>query len=75
MLIFSHCFVFSDVHAWELTTQRWFAFRECEADEGMVRLVPDIKGADPGAAGLLIECRGQTPECLNVRMFPLKRPP
>ncbi len=32
----------------------------------MTRLVPDIKGADPGAAGLLIECRGQTPECLEV---------
>jgi len=32
----------------------------------MVRLVPDIKGADDGASGLLIECRGQTPECLLV---------
>ncbi len=40
--------------------------RECARDEGMVRLVPDIEGADPGAAGLLIECRGQTPECLKV---------
>ena len=32
----------------------------------MTRLVPDIKGADPGAAGLLVECRGQTPESLQV---------
>ena len=32
----------------------------------MVRLVPDIRGSDPGASGLLIECRGQTPEALEV---------
>ncbi len=40
----------------------------------MTRLVPDIKGADPGAAGLLVECRGQTPESLQVAVtfvFPL----
>ncbi len=35
------------------------SLRECEADEEMVRLVPDMKGADPMAAALLIECRGQ----------------
>ena len=40
--------------------------RQVEQDEGMVRLVPDIKGSDPGAAGLLIECRGQTPQALEV---------
>ena len=34
------------------------SLRECEADEGMARLVPDIRGADPMAAALLIECRG-----------------
>lgn len=44
--------------------------RECEKDEGMTRLVPDIKGADPGAAALLIECRGQTPETLQVPRCP-----
>ena len=32
----------------------------------MARLVPDIGVADPMAAGLLIECRGQTPEALEV---------
>jgi hypothetical protein len=37
----------------------------------MTRLVPDIKGADPGAAGLLIECRGQTPESLKVQFAAL----
>ncbi|BDA46133.1 probable glycolate oxidase subunit GlcD at N-terminal half [Coccomyxa sp. Obi] len=41
---------------------------ECEKDEGMTRLVPDIKGADPGAAALLVECRGQTPESLQERI-------
>lgn len=38
------------------------SLRECESDEDMVRLVPDIKGADPMAAALLIECRGQVRE-------------
>ena len=35
----------------------------------MVRLVQDIKGADKGAAGLLIECRAQTPEGLKVPLL------
>lgn len=35
------------------------SLRECEADEEMARLVPDILGADPMAAALLIECRGR----------------
>ena len=42
--------------------------RQIEQDEGMVRLVPDIQGSDTGAAGLLIECRGQSPEALEVRV-------
>lgn len=42
------------------------ALRECEADEGLTRLVVDIKGADPGAAALLIECRGEDAETLQV---------
>lgn len=33
----------------------------------MTQLVPDIRGADPTAAGLLIECRGQDAETLKVR--------
>lgn len=41
---------------------------ECEKDEDMFRLVPDIKGADPMAAALLIECRGETPEALQCRI-------
>ena len=32
----------------------------------MTQLVPDIRGADPTAAGLLIECRGQDAETLKV---------
>jgi hypothetical protein len=32
----------------------------------MVRLVPDIKDADDGAAALLIECRGWDESCLKV---------
>lgn len=42
------------------------ALRECEADEGLTKLVVDIKGADPGAAALLIECRGEDAETLQV---------
>ena len=34
------------------------SLRECESNEDMARLVPDIRGADPMAAALLIECRG-----------------
>ncbi len=30
--------------------------------------VPDIKGADPMAAGLLIECRGSDPAALDASM-------
>ena len=42
------------------------ALRECEADEALTKLVVDIKGADPGAAALLIECRGEDAETLQV---------
>mmetsp|Transcript_7098 Transcript_7098/g.12157 ORF Transcript_7098/g.12157 Transcript_7098/m.12157 type:complete len:1103 (+) Transcript_7098:137-3445(+) len=31
---------------------------ECMNDEAMLKLVPEIEGADPTAAALLIECRG-----------------
>ena len=40
--------------------------RECERDEGMVKLVKDIQGSDSMAAALLIECRGRTTEALEV---------
>jgi hypothetical protein len=40
--------------------------RDSEIDEDFVRLVPDAKDAGPGAAALLIECRGQTPDKLQV---------
>lgn len=43
------------------------AGRECERDEELVRLVPCMKSAGPTAASLLIECRGRTPEILQVR--------
>ena len=42
------------------------SLRECEADEGLTKLVVDIKGADPGAAALLVECRGEDAETLQV---------
>ena len=41
--------------------------RDSEIDEDFVRLVPDAKDAGPGAAALLIECRGQTPDKLQAR--------
>jgi hypothetical protein len=44
------------------------SLRECEADDEMTRLVPDIKGADNMAAALLIECRGQDPAALEARI-------
>lgn len=44
------------------------SLRECEADEDMTRLVPCIKGSDPMAAALLIECRGQDGEALKARI-------
>ena len=33
----------------------------------MVKLVKDIQGSDPMASALLVECRGRTPEALEVR--------
>ena len=41
--------------------------REIEVNERMQELVPDIRGSDKLAAGLLIECRGQSAEALQVR--------
>ena len=35
----------------------------------MQELVPDIRGSDKLAAGLLIECRGQSAEALQVPCF------
>lgn len=40
--------------------------REIEVNERMQELVPDIRGSDKLAAGLLIECRGQSAEALQV---------
>ncbi len=42
------------------------SLKECERDEDMTRLVPDIMGADPMAAALLIECRGRDEAALQV---------
>eukprot|EP00798_Chlamydomonas_sp_ICE-L_P010103 gene10103-8002_t len=47
--------------------------KECESDERMQRLVPDIKLCDPRAASLLVECRGQTPEALQERIDEVHR--
>lgn len=44
------------------------SLRECEANDDMTRLVPDIKGADSMAAALLIECRGSDEAALKVGM-------
>ncbi|CAG9465318.1 unnamed protein product [Pedinophyceae sp. YPF-701] len=44
------------------------SLRECESNDDMTRLVPDIRGADPMAASLLIECRGASPEALQERI-------
>jgi hypothetical protein len=41
--------------------------RQCEPEEALLKLVPDIVEADPLAAALLVECRGQTKEDLQVR--------
>ena len=40
--------------------------RECEIDEDLKRLVPDMKDAGPTAAALLIECRANGAEGLKV---------
>jgi len=49
-----------------VTVLRGCIIRDSEIDEDFVRLVPDAKDAGPGAAALLIECRGQTPDKLQV---------
>ena len=46
---------------------------QCEREEAMLGLVPDMKGADPRAAALLIECRGETPEALEERIAEVRR--
>jgi len=40
------------------------SLRECEADEAMTRLVPDIVKCDSMAAALLVECRGRDAQAL-----------
>lgn len=37
--------------------------------------MPDMEGADPLAAGLLIECRGQTPEDKDVSACAMSQSP
>ncbi|KAL6754380.1 glycolate dehydrogenase [Haematococcus lacustris] len=49
------------------------SLRECEADDAMTSLVPDIKGADPMAAGLLIECRGADAAALQASIAEVQR--
>ncbi|KXZ46746.1 hypothetical protein GPECTOR_41g711 [Gonium pectorale] len=49
------------------------SLRECESNEDMMRLVPDIKGCDPMAAALLIECRGQDEAALKARIEEVTR--
>ncbi|KAK9821918.1 hypothetical protein WJX81_005753 [Elliptochloris bilobata] len=49
------------------------SLRECERDEGMVKLVKDIQGSDEMAAALLIECRGRTPEALEERICEVRK--
>jgi D-lactate dehydrogenase len=44
------------------------SLRECEIDEDLVRLVPDMKGAGEGASALLIECRANGPDALKERI-------
>ena len=49
------------------------SLRQCEREEAMLGLVPDMKGADPRAAALLIECRGETPAALEERIAEVRR--
>ncbi len=60
--------IWDEQKLWHPCTRPALCVRECERDEGMVKLVPDIQGSDPMAASLLIECRGRTPEALEVRL-------
>ncbi|KIY95905.1 glycolate dehydrogenase [Monoraphidium neglectum] len=46
---------------------------QCEADEQMATLVPDILGADPMAAALLIECRGRDAGALQASIDEVTR--
>lgn len=48
------------------------SLRECEANEELCELV-ELKGADAGAAALLVECRGASRDGLQVRMLPRLR--
>ena len=46
---------------------------QCERDVAMARLVPDMSGAAPAAAALLIECRGESEEALQARIAEVHR--
>jgi D-lactate dehydrogenase len=46
---------------------------QCERDEAMARLCPDMSGAAPSAAALLIECRGESAEALESRIAEVRR--
>lgn len=46
---------------------------ECEKDETMVRLVPDLVHCGPEAAALLVECRGQDDKALQDRIDEVHR--
>lgn len=58
------CFKQLDLVHFQLTCSH--GCREIEVNERMQELVPDIRGSDQLAAGLLIECRGQSAEALQV---------
>jgi D-lactate dehydrogenase len=46
---------------------------QCAKDDAMLKLVPDMEGAGPQAAALLIECRGATAEALADRIAEVQR--
>lgn len=46
---------------------------QCEGDEDLLKLVPCIKGADPMAAALLIECRGRDAAALEASMAEVQK--
>lgn len=46
---------------------------QCAKDDVMIKLVPDMEGAGPQAAALLIECRGATADALTERIDEVNR--
>ena len=49
------------------------SLKECTNNEEFVRLVPGVESADPMAAGLLIECRGQDAAALADAIAEVQR--